>query len=124
VPPTPLPCPTTHPLTPSIFPQTAFWRDDRLQQVLPVFVALVAPAGIDQDASPGGSVSGRDVVSAGLVALCDAATDDGLLKQLNLDVLMNTRAEDARVRIFALRCARALWTAQGSKLIGALRGTL
>ena len=87
---------------------------------MPVLVALVAPACIDRDASPGGSVSGRDVVSAGLVALCDAATDDGLLKQLNLDVLMHTRAEDARVRVFALRCARALWTAHGSKLIGAL----
>ena len=84
-------------------------------------MALVAPAGavIDQDASP----SPGAVVSAGLVALCAAATDDGMLKRLNLDVLMHTRAEDARVRIFALRCARALWTAHGSsKLIGACGG--
>jgi U3 small nucleolar RNA-associated protein 10 len=120
------------PLTPSIpFPVTAFWRDDRLKQVTPVLVALVAPAGalaslgagMDQDASPlprGSGDGGRERVSAGLVALCGAATDDTLLKQLNLDVLMHTRADDARVRVFALRCARAIWTAHGSKLIGAL----
>ena len=45
--------------------------------------------------------------------------DDALLKRLNLDVLMHTRADDALVRIFALQCARALWTAHGSKLVGA-----
>jgi U3 small nucleolar RNA-associated protein 10 len=67
--------------------------------------------------APGGS--GREIVSAGLVALCDIATDDALLKRLNLDVLMHTRADEVRVRIFALRCALALWTAHGSKLIGA-----
>jgi len=64
------------------------------------------------------------VVSASLVALCGAATDDGLLKKLNLDVLLHTRAEDARVRIVALGCARALWTAHGSKLIGACGGVV
>ena len=54
-----------------------------------------------------------------LVALVDTATDDGLLKRLNMDVLMHTRSDDARVRIFALRCARAMWLAHGSKLVGA-----
>ena len=79
---------------------------------------------MDQDAPPprgsGDGDGGRERVSAGLVALCGAATDDTLLKQLNLDVLMHTRADDARVRVFALQCARAIWTAHGSKLIGAL----
>ena len=54
-----------------------------------------------------------------LVALADTATDDGLLKRLNMDVLMHTRSDDARVRIFALRCARAMWLAHGTKLVGA-----
>lgn len=94
---------------------------------MPVLVALVAPAGagavVDQDPDASSSSSPGAVVSAGLVALCDGATDDGMFKRLNLDVLMHTRAEDARVRIFALRCARALWTAHGSsKLIGACWG--
>jgi U3 small nucleolar RNA-associated protein 10 len=68
--------------------------------------------------SNGSGSSSRDIVSTSLVALCDAATDDALLKQLNLAVLMHTRADDAHVRIFALRCARALWSAHGRKLIG------
>jgi U3 small nucleolar RNA-associated protein 10 len=96
--------------------KTVFWRDDRLQQVIPVLVALVAPAGASQDGSPSG---GREIVSASLVALGDTATDDGLLKRLNLDVLMHTRSDDTLVRIFALQCAHALWTAHGSKLVGA-----
>jgi len=82
---------------------------------MPVVVALVAPAGAGQDAPLGG----REIVSSGLVALGDTATDDGLLKRLNLDVLMHTRSDDTLVRIFALQCARALWTAHGSKLVGA-----
>ncbi|KAH9044915.1 hypothetical protein EDB83DRAFT_2406035 [Lactarius deliciosus] len=86
----------------------AFWRDDRLQQVMPVLVPLVAHP----------SAANDDALEAALVALCDAATDDALLKRLNLDVLMHTRSDDARVRIFALRCASALWLAHGSKLIG------
>jgi len=106
----------------------AFWRDDRLQQLMPVLVALVAHAGQDGPASPsedgstgtgtGIGTSTRAATSAALVALADSATDDTLLKRLNLDVLMHTRADDARTRIFALQCARALWTAHGRKLIG------
>jgi U3 small nucleolar RNA-associated protein 10 len=92
-----------------------FWRDDRLQQVMPVLVALVSPAGASQDAQ----MRDREIVSASLVALGDTATDGGLLKRLNLDVLMHTRSDDTLVRIFALQCARALWTAHGSKLVGA-----
>lgn len=103
---------------------------------MPVLVALIAHGGASKDAPPplpsppsGGSSrdgSAREIVSAALVALCDAETttaDDKnaslLLKQLNLDVLMHTRSDDARVRLFALQCARALWTAHGGKLIGA-----
>jgi U3 small nucleolar RNA-associated protein 10 len=87
----------------------AFWRDDRLQQVLPVLVPLVAHPG-----------TGDEALEVALVALADAASDEAhaLLKRLNMDVLMHTRSEDARVRIFALRCARAMWVAHGSKLVG------
>lgn len=91
-----------------------FWRDDRLQQVIPVLVALVASAGANQNAPLGG----KEIVFASLVALGATATDDGLLKRLNLDVLMHTRSDDTLVRIFALQCAHALWTAHGRKFVG------
>jgi len=99
--------------------QIAFWRDDRLQQVTSVLVALIASAGAEQDLPSSGTSGGRETVSESLVALGDIAMDDALLKRLNLDVLMHTRADDALVRIFALQCARALWTAHGNKLAGA-----
>jgi U3 small nucleolar RNA-associated protein 10 len=44
--------------------------------------------------------------------------DDAQLKTININVLMHTRSEDARVRIFALSCAEQLWQAHGSKLLG------
>jgi U3 small nucleolar RNA-associated protein 10 len=107
-----------------VFFLAAFWRDDRLQQVTTVLIALIAVPGTDQDTQlPRGGIAknggSKETVLCCLVALCGAATDDALLKRLNLDVLMHTRADDAHVRIFALQCARALWTAHGSKLIGA-----
>lgn len=82
---------------------------------MPVLVALVAPAGANQDAPLGG----KEIVFASLVAIGGTATDDGLLKRLNLDVLMHTRSDDTLVRIFALQCAHALWTAHGRKFVGA-----
>jgi len=52
-----------------------------------------------------------------LVALTDSAADDALLKTLNLDLLMHTRSDDARLRVFALACATALWNSHGGKLL-------
>jgi U3 small nucleolar RNA-associated protein 10 len=45
--------------------------------------------------------------------------DNALLKRLNLDILMYTRADDAHMHIFALQCTHALWTAHGNQLAGA-----
>lgn len=53
-----------------------------------------------------------------IVALGEAVNDDSLIKKINLDVLMHTRAEDARVRLYALTCSEALWRAHGGKLMG------
>jgi len=44
--------------------------------------------------------------------------DDSLLKGLNLAVLLQTRSDDAQVRIFALECAGNLWDRNGEKLMG------
>lgn len=60
----------------------------------------------------------KDVLLISLVAIVDSLTDDTVLKSTNLTILMHTRSEDARVRIFALVAAEALWRAHGGKLLG------
>ena len=50
--------------------------------------------------------------------MAEVISDDNLVKKLNLDLLMHTRAEDARLRLYALTCSEALWRAHGAKLIG------
>ena len=54
-----------------------------------------------------------------LSALLATIEDDALAKTLNLDVLMHSRSEDARVRLLSLACAEQLWHAHGEKLLGA-----
>ncbi|KAF7373573.1 U3 small nucleolar RNA-associated protein 10 [Mycena sanguinolenta] len=90
----------------------AFWRDDKLRLVAPALVQQV-PVCIRL----GGSAEAKALVTECLVALTESAADDVLLKTLNLDVLMHTRSDDARLRVFALACATALWNAHGGKLL-------
>ena len=60
----------------------------------------------------------NDVLRDCLIALVEAANDDVLLKAVNLNILMHTRSEEARLRIYALKSSEALWRANGNKLIG------
>lgn len=60
----------------------------------------------------------RSALKQALVAIVTATDDDTLLKKLNLDILMQTRSEDALVRVFSLECADSLWQHQGDKLTG------
>lgn len=48
----------------------------------------------------------------------ESVNDDGLLKSINLDLLMHTRSEDVRLRTFALTCSETLWRKHGGKLLG------
>ena len=48
----------------------------------------------------------------------ESATDDMILKAINLELLMHTRSEDVRLRLFALSCSEKLWRAHGNKLLG------
>lgn len=63
---------------------------------------------------------GKLLLQECLGALTDSATDDNLLKSINLDLLMHTRSEDARLRLLALTCSEALWRVHGGKLLGSL----
>jgi hypothetical protein len=48
----------------------------------------------------------------------EAVNDDALIKSINLDLLMHTRSEDVRLRVFALTCSESLWRAHGGKMLG------
>jgi hypothetical protein len=48
----------------------------------------------------------------------DSVTDDTLLKSINLNLLMHTRSDDARLRVLALTCSENLWRGHGGKLLG------
>ncbi|KAJ8583913.1 hypothetical protein M405DRAFT_936925 [Rhizopogon salebrosus TDB-379] len=89
-----------------------FWRDDKLASVAKPLIAQVSIC-IKLNIA-----DGKQALTNCLIAMTSVAMDDALLKSINLDLLMHTRAEDARVRIFALSCAEALWREQGGKLIG------
>ncbi|KAG1807089.1 uncharacterized protein BJ212DRAFT_1387903 [Suillus subaureus] len=89
-----------------------FWRDDKLTSVAKPLTAQVSSC-IRLNIT-----DGKQALTNCLIAMTSVAVDDSLLKSINLDLLMHTRAEDARERIFALSCSEALWREQGGKLIG------
>jgi U3 small nucleolar RNA-associated protein 10 len=60
----------------------------------------------------------RQALKTCLSALVAAVDDDSLLKKLNLELLMQTRSDDAQVRLFALECAEHIWHRHGEKLSG------
>lgn len=66
-----------------------------------------------------GTAEGKTTLPLCLEAVVDAATDDALLKSINLDLLMHTRSDDVRLRTFALTCSENIWKSHGTKLLGA-----
>ena len=52
------------------------------------------------------------------------ALDEALLKHVNLDVLMQTREEAVRTKLYALGCARRMWEDHGGRLAGLQSETL
>lgn len=70
----------------------------------------------------------RKSLSTTLCALAGAISEDydergggsggTLLKSLNLGVLMQSRSEDPKQRIFSVQCATELWKTNGTKFVG------
>lgn len=60
----------------------------------------------------------RQALKNCLGALITVMDDDSSLKKLNLELLMQTRSDDAQVRLFALQCAEHLWNDHSDKLSG------
>lgn len=90
----------------------AFWRDEKLRQIAPLLVEQVSIC-IRLELP-----EGKTTLSGCLEALMEAVHDDTLIKSINLDLLMHTRSEDVRSRVFALACSETLWRAHGGKLLG------
>jgi U3 small nucleolar RNA-associated protein 10 len=60
----------------------------------------------------------RGLLQQCLEAIVENTTDEALLKAINLDLLMHTRSENAKIRHFALTCSGSLWRLHGGKLLG------
>ncbi|KAF9021672.1 hypothetical protein BDZ89DRAFT_1137818 [Hymenopellis radicata] len=89
----------------------AFWQDDKVKQVYSPLVAQVPVCALEDDES-------KVLLQDALSALVDNASDDIILKSINLDILMHTRSEEVQTRLFALHCSKAIWHAHGGKLLG------
>ncbi|KAI9060150.1 hypothetical protein FKP32DRAFT_1760434 [Trametes sanguinea] len=89
-----------------------FWRSDKLRQLVPLAAQQVSVA-VRLNVP-----EGKDALAECLVSLLAIIDDDVLSKSLNLDILMHSRSEDARVRLLSLTCAERLWRAHGEKLLG------
>ncbi|KAF4568223.1 snoRNA-binding rRNA-processing protein utp10 [Pleurotus pulmonarius] len=95
-----------------------FWRDDKLRQIAkPLIGQISVCVGLENPIA-------KHALPECLVALGDSITDDTLLKTLNIDILMHTRSEEAKVRIFALQCSELLWRNDGGKLLGFVPETI
>ncbi|GLB44223.1 putative U3 small nucleolar RNA-associated protein 10 [Lyophyllum shimeji] len=90
----------------------AFWRDDKLRQMTSPLIQQVAVC------VKLSTAEGKSLFQDCLVALVESVTDDMLLKSINLGILMHTRSEDVRSRLFALACSEKLWRVHGGKLLG------
>ncbi|KAF8154101.1 hypothetical protein B0H34DRAFT_800000 [Crassisporium funariophilum] len=90
----------------------AFWRDDKLRQISTVLTGQI------EVSIRLNFVDGKSQLQDCFSGLLETVTDDTLLKTINLNILMQTRSEDSRVRLFALSCSEALWRSHGGKLLG------
>ena len=108
-------------------PETAFWREDRLKQISGPLVSQI-PVACNSFTGIEGEADRESLLSDALCAIAGAVSEDydergggsggALLKSLNLGILMQTRSEDTKQRIFSVQCATELWKTNGIKLVG------
>lgn len=95
--------------------ETAFWRDEKLRPLASPLIQQISVAvaqGNNKEEDQRNSLP--EIISD----FASIINDDDLLKSVNLSILMQTRDEDSKLRIFALECSQKLWETNGSKLIG------
>lgn len=97
-----------------------FWRDEKLRSLAAPLIqqistsAALTTAG-HHDTADAANATLADCISGLATSITD---DDDLLKTINLQILMQSRSEDPKQRIFALVCATRLWHSVGEKLVG------
>lgn len=112
---------------PPLHLKIAFWREDRLKQVSGPLVSQI-PIMCNSFTGIGGEAERGALLSGALCSLAGAVSEDydergggsggALLKSLNLGILMQTRSEGSKQRIFSIQCATELWKTNGIKLVG------
>jgi U3 small nucleolar RNA-associated protein 10 len=66
----------------------------------------------------------KDVISSCISSMAGIVLDEGLLKHINLDTLMQTREDEVRTKLYALGCAHRMWEDHGGRLAGLQTETL
>ncbi|KZV82033.1 hypothetical protein EXIGLDRAFT_357306 [Exidia glandulosa HHB12029] len=95
---------------------SAYWRDDRIRKFLPVLVSQIAV--VPRMRLAEAEAQHKTTLAETFSALALSAGDSAALKDINLAILMQTRDDDAGVRLLALACADALWREHGVALQG------
>ncbi|THH26927.1 hypothetical protein EUX98_g7265 [Antrodiella citrinella] len=95
-----------------VYDEGVFWREDRFKQFAPLLVSQVTVAARLNTAEA------KTTITDTLLALTEAVQGDFILKTINLNILMQTRSDDTRVRALALSSSEALWRSHGGKLMG------
>jgi U3 small nucleolar RNA-associated protein 10 len=90
-----------------------FWREDKARQFFAPLIQQI-PVCIRLFTS---SSDTKSLLRQCIVSLVETTSDDVVLKSINLDVLLHTRSEEARIRLLALSCSEALWTAHAGKML-------
>lgn len=93
--------------------RTVFWRDDRLERIMPVLVKQIR-IGPSMNLSDGDK---RTLISC-LSGFTHAVNSEELLKSTNLAILMETRSEESKVQLFALEGLTAVWKREGARTMG------
>ncbi|KAK7688534.1 hypothetical protein QCA50_008072 [Cerrena zonata] len=101
-----------------VYDDGVYWRNDKLRQLLTPLVGQLSVSVRFNDNEK------KTAISECLLGMAEAITDDNLLKSLNIDILMNTRSEDPRLRCQALICSEAMWKSHGGKLLGFVSETV
>ena len=101
--------------------ERTFWSDSSLLQLIPLLVpqltfsVSLSHAFKGPDPSTSASAASYD---KSLAALAGSTTSESVLKALNNAICLQTRDDDSRMRLAALRALGMIWESQGEEMTG------